>query len=275
MEVDLASSIVLRPGVEIPRVGLGVFRAGAGTPTQNSVKWAIAAGYRHIDTAAVYGNERDVGQAIRDCGVPREQIFVTTKLWNADQGHDETLRAFDRSFEALGLPYIDLYLMHWPVPDKRLASWRAMQTLQGDGRCRAIGVSNFTEAHLEQLLLHANVPPAVNQVELSPFLQQRELVHRCRELGIVVEAYSPLTRGQRLEDRRLRMIADAVQRSPAQVLIRWGLQKDFVVLPKSTTKARIEENAQVFDFRLSPELMARLDELDENLRVAWDPTQVE
>jgi methylglyoxal/glyoxal reductase len=275
VDVDLSSTIELRPGVEIPRVGLGVFRAGSGTPTQNAVKWALQAGYRHIDTAAVYGNEVDVGIAIRDSGVPRDQVFVTTKLWNADQGYDETRRAFDHSFEALGLPYIDLYLMHWPVPDRRLDSWRAMETLLEDGRCKAIGVSNFTEAHLEQLVANANVPPAVNQFELSPFLQQRELVHRCRELGIVVEAYSPLTRGQRLADRRLRMIADAVQRSPAQVLIRWAIQKDFVVLPKSATRERIEENAQVFDFRLSPELMARLDDLDENLRVAWDPTKVD
>ena len=273
--MELSSKIDLGRGVEIPRVGLGVFRAGSGTPTQNAVKWALLAGYRHIDTAAVYGNEVDVGIAIRDSGVPRDQVFVTTKLWNTDQGYDETLRAFDRSLEALGLPYIDLYLMHWPVPERRLDSWRAMETLLDDGRCRAIGVSNFTEAHLDQLVQHAKIIPAVNQVELSPFLQQRELVRRCRELGIVIEAYSPLTRGQRLEDRRLRMVADAVHRSTAQVLIRWAIQKDFVVLPKSATRERIEANAQVFDFRLSPELMARLDELDENLRVAWDPTGVE
>ncbi len=273
--MDLTSAIALKPGVEIPRLGLGVFRAGAGVPTQNAVKWALEVGYRHIDTASVYGNEADVGAAIRESGIPREQIFVTTKLWNADQGYDETLRAFDRSLERLGLPWVDLYLMHWPVPELRLHSWRAMETLLKDGRCKAIGVSNFTEAHLEELLQHAKVPPAVNQLELSPFLQQRELVHRCRELGIVVEAYSPLTRGQRLGDRRLRTIADAVQRTPAQVLIRWAIQKDFVVLPKSATRARIVENAQVFDFRLDADMMARLDALDENLRVAWDPTKVE
>ena len=272
--MDLRSTIKLAPGVEIPRVGLGVFRSGAGKPTQDAVRWALHGGYRHIDTAAVYGNEADVGAAVRDSDVPREEIFVTTKLWNADQGYDKARRAFDTSLQALGLDYVDLYLMHWPVPEHRLQSWKAMETLLEDGRCKSIGVSNFTEAHLEELCGFANVPPAVNQVELSPFLQQRELVHRCRELGIVVEAYSPLTRGQRLDDRRLRTVAEAMQHTPAQVLIRWALQKDFVVLPKSATRARIEENAQAVDFILPPEMMARLDELDENLRVAWDPTDV-
>jgi diketogulonate reductase-like aldo/keto reductase len=272
--MDRRSKIALRPGVEIPRLGLGVFRSGEGKPTQDAVQWALEAGYRHIDTAAVYGNEADVGLAVRVSGIPREEIFVTTKLWNADQGYDKARRAFDTSLEKLGLDWIDLYLMHWPVPDQRLQSWKAMETLLDDGRCKAIGVSNFTVAHLEELCAEANVAPAVDQVELSPFLQQRELVHRCRELGIVVEAYSPLTQGRRLEDRRLRMVADAMQRSPAQVLIRWALQKDLVVLPKSVSRARIEENAQAADFVLPPEMMARLDELDENLRVAWDPTNI-
>ena len=270
--MDLSSTLTLNDGTTIPQLGLGVFRAGAGKATQDAVRWALDVGYRHIDTAHIYGNEADVGKALRASGVPREEVYVTTKLWNADQGYDETQRAFDISLKALGTGYVDLYLMHWPVPERRLHSWRAMERLVEQGSCRSIGVSNFVVRHLEELLAVAAVVPAVNQIELHPFLQQRETVALCRAKGIAVEAYSPLTKGRRLDHPALVAIAREVGRSPAQILIRWSLQHGFVVLPKSAKNARVLENAAVFDFELAPAQMAQLDALEENLHTAWDPS---
>ncbi len=262
----------------MPVLGLGVFRTGSGRSTEDAVGWALDAGYRHVDTARIYRNEAEVGRAIRRwCdryGVDRSGIFVTTKLWNDDHGYDEALSAFDASLRALGLSYVDLYLVHWPVPERRRDSWRALETLVGEGRCRAVGVSNYTVRHLEEVLQSSRVVPAVNQVELHPFLQQRELVRFCGEHGIVVEAYSPLTKGRRLDDPRLVAVAHDLGRSPAQVLIRWGLEKGFVVIPKSADRARIVANAEVFDFEIGDEAMSRLDALDEELRTAWDPSGV-
>jgi diketogulonate reductase-like aldo/keto reductase len=235
---------------------------------------ALAVGYRHIDTARIYGNERDVGLAVRESGLPRSDIFVTTKLWNDDQGYDSTLRACERSLEALGLEYVDLYLVHWPVPGRRLESWRAMEKLLADGKCRAIGVSNFMEHHLEELLGRAKVVPAVNQVEQHPFLYQQSLQRYCADKGIVVEAYSPLTKGTRLGDPRVVEVARKYGKSPAQVLIRWCLEHDLVVIPKSVHEERIRENANVFDFSLSPEDLRRLDGLNEDLYTGWDPRDV-
>lgn len=232
---------------------------------------ALRLGYRHIDTARVYGNERDVGVAMRESGVPRAQVFVTTKLWNDDQGYDSALRAFDASLSRLELEYIDLYLLHWPVPRKRLESWRALEKLLSDGRVRAIGVSNFMVRHLEELLAHAKVVPAVDQIEVSPFLQQRDVRACCAEHGIAVEAYSPLTKGKRLPHPVVADVARRVGRSSAQVLLRWGLQHGLVVLPKSTHAERLAENAAVFDFELPPDEMARLDALEEGLVTGWDP----
>lgn len=264
-------TFTLNNGVTIPRIGLGVFRAGAGAATRDAVREALAAGYRHIDTAAIYRNEREVGEGIAASGVPREAVFVTTKLWNEDQGYDSTLRAFDRSLATLGLEVIDLYLQHWPVPGKRLESWRAMEAILASGRARAIGVSNFTARHLDELLDHARVVPAVNQVELHPFLQQPALRARCAALGIVVEAYSPLTKGRRLDDPRLLAVARDLGRSPAQVLIRWALEQGLVVLPKSSNAGRIRENFDVLDFELGPHA-ATLATFEEGLRTAWDPS---
>jgi diketogulonate reductase-like aldo/keto reductase len=224
-----------------------------------------------VDTAKVYGNEDEVGAAIRDSGLRRDEVFVTTKLWNADQGYDAALRAFDRSLERLGLEYVDLYLIHWPVAGQRLESWRALEKVHGEARARAIGVSNFLRPHLEELLGRAKVVPAVDQIELSPFLQRRETVAFCREHGIVVEAYSPLTHGRRLGDPVVATIARSVERSPAQVLIRWGIQHEFVVLPKSARPERIAENAAVFDFELDEGAMGRLDSLEAGLVTGWDP----
>jgi diketogulonate reductase-like aldo/keto reductase len=261
----------LGTGAKIPQVGLGVWQAGSGRATRNAVTEALRAGYRHVDTARIYGNEADVGAAIRESGVPREEVFVTTKLWNDDQGYDRALRAFDQSLERLGLEYVDLYLLHWPVPGRRRDSWRALEKLFAEKRARAIGVSNFLVPHLEDLMKVAKVAPAANQIELTPFLQRRETLALCKQLGIVVEAYSPLTRGKRLNHPVIRAIAGEVKRSPAQVLLRWGIQRGAVVLPKSVTPARIVENAALFDFALDAEAMARLDALDENLVTGWDP----
>ncbi|MCA9558418.1 MAG: aldo/keto reductase [Myxococcales bacterium] len=268
--MDLTSTVELNNGVRIPRLGLGVFRAGDST--RDAVRWALEAGYRHIDTATIYGNEADVGAALRDSGVPRDDVFVTTKLWNGDQGFDSARAAFDRSLEALGLDHVDLWLMHWPVPQTRLEAWRAMEAVYASGRARAIGVSNFAPRHLDELMAQAQVTPAVNQIELHPFGQQRAAVERSRALGLIVEAYSPLTKGRRLDDPTLAAIAAEVGRTPAQVLLRWGLQRDFVVLAKSSNPKRIRENAAVFDFTLGDAHMARLDALEEGLHTAWDPT---
>ncbi|MGF1466458.1 MAG: aldo/keto reductase [Sandaracinaceae bacterium] len=274
MDLDLSSTIPLPTGAAMPRLGLGVFRAGPGDATRNAVGWALERGYRHIDTARIYRNEQDVGAALASSPVPRGEVFITTKLWNDDQGYDAALRAIDRSLAALGVDSVDLYLMHWPVPERRLESWRAMERAFEDGRARAIGVSNFVRRHLDELAAHANVSPAVNQIELHPFGQQRDAVERCRELGVVVEAYSPVTKGRRLDDRRLTAVAQEVGRTPAQVLIRWSLQKGYVAIPKSSDRARIDENASVFDFALDDDRMARLDALEEGLHLAWDPTDV-
>ncbi len=264
-------TVELRTGARLPQVGLGVFRAPAGAVTQRAVRAALAAGYRHIDTASVYGNEQDVGAAIRQSGIPRAELFVTTKLWNADQGFDSALRAFDASLQRLGLAYVDLYLLHWPVAQRRRDSWRALERLHAEQRARAIGVSNFMERHLDELAGHAQVLPAVNQIEVSPFLQQRAVRAWCAKNGVVVEAYSPLTKGLRLTHPVVGELALSVGRSPAQVLLRWGLQHGLVVLPKSTRPERIAENAALFDFALDAASMARLDALEEGLVTGWDP----
>lgn len=266
-------SLALNSGARIPQLGLGVWQAPRGKATRNAVLAALSAGYRHIDTARIYGNEADVGGAVRESGVPRDTVFVTTKLWNDDHGYDAALRAFDASLGRLGLSYVDLYLVHWPVAGKRLESWRALEKLYIEGRARAIGVSNFLKPHLVELLAHANVVPACNQIELTPFLQRRETTAYCREHGIVLEAYSPLTRGQRLDDGTVTEVATKVGRTPAQVLLRWGIQSGFVVLPKSTRPERIGENAALFDFELDVPSMRALDELEENLVTGWDPAR--
>jgi diketogulonate reductase-like aldo/keto reductase len=274
MSEDVSTATVtLNSGAAMPRVGLGVWQSSG--KTKSAVLAALQAGYRHIDTAAVYGNEAQVGAAIAESGVPRDQVFVTSKLWNNDQGYDKALLAFDASMKRLKLEYLDLYLLHWPVARLRLDSWRALEQLAADKRVRTIGVSNFLVSHLRELKAKARVLPAVNQIELSPFLQRRETVALCDELGIVLAAYSPLTRGQRLGHPVVAEISKRSSRSPAQVLLRWGLQHGFVVLPKSVTPARIQENAQLFDFVLDAEAMSQLDALDEGLVTGWDPASQE
>jgi diketogulonate reductase-like aldo/keto reductase len=266
-----APSRPLAGGGAIPQLGLGVWQTPRGKATTRAVAAAVAAGYRHIDTARIYGNEADVGAAVRASGLPRRDLFVTTKLWNDDQGYDSALRAFDASLARLGLDDVDLYLVHWPVVGKRRDSWRALERLRRDGRARAIGVSNFMPRHLEELLGEAEIVPAVNQIEVSPFLQQRDTRAFCSRHGIVVEAYSPLTRGQRLDDAAVAAVAARVGRTPAQVMLRWGIQHGLVVLPKSAHEGRIRENAAIFDFALDAEAMAALDGLEESLVTGWDP----
>jgi methylglyoxal/glyoxal reductase len=267
-------TIPLRDGREIPQLGFGVFQIAPGGDTQRAVAAALGAGYRHVDTAAVYRNEADVGAGIRSSGLESGSVWVTTKLANGDQGAATARRAFEASLERLGMDAVDLYLLHWPH-ERRLESWRVLEQLQGEGLARSTGVSNFLVRHLDELLAHANVPPAVNQIELSPFLyrSREDTLRRCAEERIAVEAYSPLTKGRRLDDSTVAAIAAEVGRTPAQVLIRWSLQKGFVVLPRSSNATRIVENASVFDFALDDDQMAALDALDEGLTTGWNPAR--
>jgi diketogulonate reductase-like aldo/keto reductase len=274
MGEPLARSVTLRNGVRMPLLGLGVYQSRPGATTREAVRAALEVGYRHVDTARVYGNERDVAAAIEASGVPRGEVFVTTKLWNADQGYDSALAAFDASEKRLGGGKVDLYLIHFPVERVRRDSWRALVRLEEEGRVRAVGVSNYTVRHLTELLGESPLAPAVNQVEFHPFLQQRELLAFCRGKGIQLEAYAPLVKGQRLDHPVVKRVAEAQGRTPAQVLLRWCLEHEVVVIPKSVHAERIEENARVFDFALAPEEVAALDALDEGYRTSWDPSDV-
>ncbi len=277
MDLKIDSTIDLNDGRAIPRLGLGVWLIRSGKDCETAVRAALDVGYRHIDTAAFYGNEDSVGKAVRDSGVPREKIFVTTKLWNS--AHGDPTQALERSLGKLKMDYVDLYLIHYPVPE-RLRSWRVLDGLRSSGKAHSIGVSNFTVRHLTELLAKTGTVPAVNQIEFHPYLFQRELLEYCRANRIAVEAYSPLTHGERLNDPKLIAVARkyssagrvAVGKSTAQLLIRWSLQHDVVVIPKSANRQRIVEDADVFDFAISKVDMSTLDGFDENLRTCWDPT---
>lgn len=264
--------IQLTADVAIPQLGYGVFQVPPAE-TARAVTAALQAGYRSIDTAAVYGNEEGVGAAIADSGIPRDELFITTKLWNSDQGYDSTFKAFDRSLRRLGLEQVDLYLIHWPMParDRYLETWRAMEQLQKDGRVRAIGVSNFTEPHLRRLLDEADVPPSINQVELHPRLQQAPLRAFHAEHGIATEAWGPLGQGTLLDNEVLGGLAAKYGKSAAQIMIRWHLQIGNVVIPKSVTPSRIAENLAVFDFELAADDLTVIGELDDGGRVGPDP----
>lgn len=269
--LHLQSTTKLSNGVEMPWFGLGVYKVEEGDQVVNSVKWAIEAGYRSIDTAALYQNEEGVGQAIKESGVPREELFITTKVWNSDQGYDTTLQAFEKSLSKLGLDYVDLYLVHWPVKGKYKDTWRALEKLHEDGKVRAIGVSNFQIHHLEDLLADAKVRPVVNQVELHPLLSQVELRNYCKEQGIQIEAWAPLAQGRLLDNPTLQAIADKHGKSIAQVLLRWDIQSGIVTIPKSIKKERIVQNADIYDFELSAEEMKQIDDLNEDRRFGADP----
>lgn len=274
MPNSLQDKTTLHNGVKMPWFGLGVFKVKEGSEVIESVKAALKHGYKSIDTAAVYENEEGVGLAIRESGVPREELFITSKVWNSDQGYESTLKAYEQSLSKLGLDYLDLYLIHWPGKTKYKDTWKALEKLYKDGRVRAIGVSNFKIHHLKDLLSEAEIKPMVNQVEYHPHLTQKELHDFCQQEGIQLEAWSPLKRGELLNDPAINEIAAKHQKSPAQVILRWNLQNNVVTIPKSIKEHRIVENAQVFDFELTHEDMKRIDELNINDRIGSDPDQM-
>ncbi|MDT8860677.1 aldo/keto reductase [Alkalihalobacillus sp. MEB130] len=271
MVSNLQDTVSLHNGVQMPWFGLGVFKAENGQEVIDAVVAAIKAGYRSIDTAAIYGNEEGVGQAIKDSGVDRKELFITSKVWNADQGYETTLQAFDASLEKLGLDYLDLYLIHWPTAGKYKDTWKALEKLYKDGRVRAIGVSNFHVHHLEDLLKDAEIKPMVNQVEYHPHLAQLELLAFCKEQGIQLEAWSPLKQGELLSDKTIQDVAAKYGKSPAQVILRWDLQNEVITIPKSTKEQRIIDNANVFDFSLSKEDMDAINQLNKDERIGPDP----
>lgn len=262
--------ITLNNGVEIPQLGFGLYKVPPGE-AERSVTAALEAGYRHIDTAKLYDNEREVGAAIARSGVPREELFVTTKLWNTD--HRDPQGAFDASLHRLGLDYVDLYLVHWPVPsaDRYVDAWRGLEKIAAGGRARAIGVSNFQPVHLRRLLDETGTVPAVNQVELHPAFPQAQLRALHAEHGIATQAWAPLARGGVLDDERVLAVAAKHGRTPAQVVLRWHVQLGNIVFPKSVTPARIRENIDVFGFELDPEDLAMIDALDAGSRIGPDP----
>jgi diketogulonate reductase-like aldo/keto reductase len=270
---NLQSTTTLHNGIEMPWFGLGVFKVEDGSEVINSVKAAIEAGYKSIDTAAIYGNEEGVGKAIAESNVPREELFITTKVWNSEQGYDSSLAAFEESMKKLGLEYLDLYLIHWPVPkqNKYKETWKALETLYKDGRVRAIGVSNFKEHHLKDLLEDCEVVPMVNQVEYHPRLTQTSLHEFCKQNRIQLEAWSPLMQGGLFEEPTLQEIAQKYGKSTAQVILRWDLQNEVVTIPKSVKPHRIQENANIFDFELSSEDMEKINSLNQDQRVGSDP----
>ncbi|GAB4022210.1 aldo/keto reductase [Spirosoma koreense] len=264
-------STTLNNGVDMPLLGLGVYAPQHNSDVQQAVEWALEAGCRLIDTAAAYGNEREVGDAIRASGISRSDIFITTKVWNDDQGYQRTLRAFNRSLERLRLDVVDLYLIHWPVKQHRHETWRALEKIYADGRARAIGVSNHYPAHLDELLTQAQIVPAINQIEFSPYCFLPDVLGYCQQKTIRVQGYAPLVRGQKRNDPNLIALAEKYGKSTFQLLVRWSLQHDVVTIPKSVDRERIQENFDVLDFTITQEDMALLDTFYDNTRIADDP----
>jgi diketogulonate reductase-like aldo/keto reductase len=269
MTLNLNSKTKLNNGVEIPILGLGVYQSPPGETTVQTVRYALNIGYRHIDTARIYGNEEDVGRAIRESGISREEIFVTTKVWNSDQGYHPTLKALENSLRRLGLSYVDLYLIHWPVQGKIIETWKALIDILKDNKSRSIGVSNYSIYEINETVLSSNIIPSVNQIEVHPFLYQKDILQFCKDNNIQVESYSPLTRGIRLTDSTITKIAKKYNKTSAQILIRWSIQHGLVVIPKSVHRNRILENSQIFDFNIGKEDMNQLDSLNENLRTVF------
>lgn len=267
----LTDTVELNSGVAMPWLGLGTWKAAEGDETVNAVRWALDIGYRHIDTAAIYGNEASVGKAMRESGVDRGEIFLTTKLWNDDQRSGKIRQAFEQSLKRLDTDYVDLYLLHWPVAGKFVEAWKALEELHAAGRIRAIGVSNFMVHHLEELLPTVTIKPAVNQVEFHPYLLQESLLNFNLAQGIQPEAWSPIIKGRSTDDPVLSAIGDKYGKTGPQICLRWELQRGVVTIPKSTHRDRIQQNAQVFDFQLTEEEMAQIDGLDRNERIGPDP----
>jgi methylglyoxal/glyoxal reductase len=271
LPVSIADRVEIADGIWMPRVGLGTYLAAAGPDAEGEVAYGLSIGYRGIDTAAMYRNEQSVGRAVRASGVPRADVFVATKVWNTDQGYEQTLAAFERSLTKLGLDYVDLYLIHWPVPRKGRGTWRAMEELRAVGRTRAIGVCNHVESDLEDLFSYATIPPAINQVELHPYLQRARLRGYCHAHEITVQSWAPVMKGRVAGVPELVKIGQAHGKSPAQVSLRWLLQHGLTVIPKSVHRERIAENADLFDFELTDREMAEIDALDQAKRMGIGP----
>lgn len=269
--MNISSKVRLNNGVEMPWLGLGVFRAEDGKEVENAVLTALQHGYRSIDTAAVYQNERGVGLGLKKSGLPREEVFLTSKVWNSDQGYKTTIEAFEESLERLQTDYLDLYLIHWPKGQRSVESWKAMEELYEKGLVRAIGVSNFLVHHLKEFLPECKVVPAVNQVEFHPELIQPELLEYCKNKGIQPEAWSPIMKGKVLNIPVLRALAAKYGKTPVQIVLRWDIQKGVITIPKSVKPERIISNADIFDFELSDEDMAKIDRLDKNQRIGGHP----
>ncbi|WP_163102585.1 aldo/keto reductase [Peribacillus alkalitolerans] len=275
MVLNLQATTTLHNGVKMPWFGIGVFKVEQGPTLVDSIKFAIKHGYRSIDTAAIYENEEGVGkaisEAIAEAGISRDELFITSKVWNADLGYESTLKAYETSLKKLGLDYLDLYLVHWPVEGKYKEAWRALETLYKEGRVKAIGVSNFHVHHLENLMEDAEIKPMINQVEYHPRLAQNKVRSYCQQHGIQLEAWSPLMQGQLLDNPVLQEIATKYSKSVAQVILRWDLQNGVVTIPKSTNEQRIVENSSIFDFELAKEDMELINQLNQNHRVGPDP----
>jgi methylglyoxal/glyoxal reductase len=271
LAMNIQSAVTLHNGIRMPLFGLGVFLSKEGLEVENAVKIALEAGYRHIDTAAVYGNERGVGKAVKNSGIPRNQIFITSKVWNSDQGYQTTFDAFEESIERLSTDYIDLYLIHWPKGDLSVETWKAMEEIYQQGRVKAIGVSNFLMHHLEDLLPHCRITPMVNQVEFHPYLQQPALQQFCLDHQIQLEAWSPIMKGKVNDIPVLQALSVKYGKTPVQITLLWELQKQIVTIPKSVHRNRIISNADVFDFELSAEDIQKIDQLDRHIRTGADP----
>ncbi|HWO75597.1 MAG TPA: aldo/keto reductase [Bacillus sp. (in: firmicutes)] len=268
--------VTLNNGLKMPQLGFGVWQV-PNEQAAEAVANALEAGYRSIDTAMIYKNEEGVGKAIKESGIPREELFITTKVWNSDQGYDNTLRAFDASLERLGLDYLDLYLIHWPTPefDTYVETYKALEKLYRDGRVKAIGVCNFEIEHLERILKECEITPVLNQIECHPYLAQNELKEYCAKHNIFVEAWSPLEQGgEVLKDEVVRNIAESHGKTPAQVVLRWHLQNNTIVIPKSVTPSRIKENIDVFDFELTKDEVEKINELNRNRRKGPHPNEM-
>lgn len=270
MDLNINSTQILNNGVKIPRLGLGTWDL-RGKEAYQAVLWSLNLGYRLIDTASFYGNENEIGEAVKDTNIPREEIFLTTKVWNSDHGYSNTLNAFEKSLKRLKVEYIDLYLIHWPVSGLRNETWKALEEIYESEKTRAIGVCNFTIRHLKELLETSETIPTINQIEFSPFLFQKELMDYCKSKKIVVEAYTPLSRGRKFDNEVVRALVQKYNKTPAQILIRWGLQHEIIEIPKSGNQQHLRENADIFDFTLNREDISQLDELNENFRLVEDP----